>query len=59
MGNYYTPFPLRIAEETVAKMKWLAKTHHRSANKEMEVALEAYIADYEQRHGPIQIDEEL
>jgi len=59
MGNYYTPFPLRAAEETIAKMKWLGKKHHRSATKEMEVALEQYIAAYELQHGEIKIDGEL
>lgn len=59
MGNYYAPFSLRVAEETIAKMKQIAKAHHRSATKEMAVALEEYIAAYEREHGEINIDEEL
>ncbi|MEG1594068.1 MAG: Arc family DNA-binding protein [Oscillibacter sp.] len=55
MANYYAPFSLRVPEETVEKMKRIAATNHRSANKEMEVALEQYIAAYEQQLGPIQL----
>lgn len=58
MGNYYPPFSLRTSEETIGKMKYIAKKHHRSANSEMEVALEQYIADYEAVYGPIQLPEE-
>ncbi|EOS65417.1 hypothetical protein C816_02201 [Oscillibacter sp. 1-3] len=58
MGNYYTPFSLRVSEDVIAKMKWIGKIHHRSATKEMEVALEQYIAAYEKEHGTIKIEEE-
>ena len=44
MGNYYTPFSLRVSEDAIVKMKWIGKIHQRSATKEMEVALEQYIA---------------
>lgn len=39
-------------------MKWIGKIHYRSATKEMEAALEQYIAAYEKEHGTIKIEEE-
>ena len=52
MPNYFSPFSLRVSE------KIIAAKNHRSANKEMEVALERYIAAYEQEHGPIEVKKE-
>ena len=43
MANYYTPFSLRISEELLAKLKVIAVRNKRSANKEMEYALEQYV----------------
>lgn len=56
MGNYYTPFSLRVTEELLAKIKVIAVRNKRSANKEMEYALERYVEAFEERHGAIQID---
>ena len=56
MGNYYTPFSLRVTEELLAKIKVIAVRNKRSANKEMEYALERNVEAFEERHGDIQID---
>ena len=56
MGNYYTPFSLRVTEELLAKIKVIAVRNKRSADKEMEYALERYVEAFEERHGDIQID---
>ena len=58
MGNYYPPFSLRVSEEIIGKMKIIAVHNKRSANKEMEFALEEYIKNYESEHGEIVIAEE-
>lgn len=58
MANYYSPFSLRVSEEIIEKMKRIAAENHRSANKEMEVALERYIAVYERENGTIVIEKE-
>ena len=58
MANYYTPFFLRISEELLGKLKQLAAVHKRSANKEMEFALEQYVAAYEKDHGSISLPSE-
>lgn len=57
MGNYYQPFPLRISEELIEKIKVIAKNHKRSANKEMEFILEDYVKDYENEYGEIETEE--
>ena len=59
MPNYFTPFSLRVSEELLSKVKVIAVRNKRSANKEMEYALEQYVRDFEQRHGEISIDGDL
>ena len=46
---------MRVSEEMIGKIKIIAAKNHRSANKEIEAALERYIAAYEQEHGPIEV----
>lgn len=53
MANYYTPFSLRVSEELLDKVKQIAAANKRSANKEIEFALEQYVAAYEAEHGSI------
>ena len=55
MANYYTPFSLRVSEELLDKVKQLAAAHKRSANKEIEFALEQYVSAYEQEHESIRL----
>ena len=56
MANYYTPFSLRVSEELLSKVKVIAVRNKRSANKEMEYALEQYVKNFEERHGEINIE---
>lgn len=53
MGNYYTPFPLRVSEELMDKVKVIAAYNKHSANKEIEAVLLRYVREWEQRNGPI------
>ncbi len=50
MGNYYPPFSLRISEELLDKVKYIAAKNKRSANKEMEFAIEKYVKEYEKEN---------
>lgn len=59
MANYYTPFSLRVSEELLSKIKVIAVRNKRSANKEIEFALEEYVKAFEQRHGEIDIDGDI
>jgi len=53
MGNYFSPFSLRISEELLTKIKIIADRNHRSANKEIEYVLERYTEEYEKANGRI------
>lgn len=56
MANYYTPFSLRVAEDLLSKLKKIAAKNKRSANKEIEYALEQYVRDYEETFGEIEVE---
>ncbi len=56
-GNYYSPFSLRISENLLDKIKYIAEQNKRSANKEIEFALEQYIRKYEAENGQIELSE--
>ncbi len=58
-GNYYVPFSLRVPDDLLYKVKFTAKVHSRSANKEMEFILKQYIAQFERKFGPIDLPVDL
>lgn len=53
VGNSYAPFPLRISEELLSKVKKIAVKNKRSAHKEIEYVLEQYVAEFEKENGEI------
>ena len=57
MANYYAPFSLRVSEELLDKIKYIAAQNKRSANKEIEFVLEQYVRQYEQAHGVLDAEE--
>ena len=57
MSNYYAPFSLRVSEELLDKIKYIAAQNKRSANKEIEFVLEQYVRQYEQAHGVLDVEE--
>ena len=56
MANYFQPFSLRISEELLDKVKYMAENNKRSANKEIEFALEQYVKAYEAERGKIELE---
>ncbi len=53
-GVYRNPqYALRIPEQTMDKLKYIAGHHGRSANKEIEQLILAHIAAYERKNGEI------
>ena len=54
-GNYYSPFSLRVSEEMLEKIKYIAEQNKRSANKEIEFVLAQYIRKYEAEFGEIEL----
>ncbi len=55
-GNYFSPFSLRISEELLEKIKFIAAMNKRSANKEIEFILENAVKDYEKNNGEISLN---
>ncbi|MBR1779182.1 MAG: Arc family DNA-binding protein [Clostridia bacterium] len=55
MGNYYSPFSLRVSEELIEEIKSIAKKNKRSTNKEIELALENHVREYENLNGKVSI----
>lgn len=53
MGNYFSPFSLRIPEELLEKIKVIAEKNKRSANKEIEFIISEYVCAYEEKNGTI------
>ena len=56
MANYFQPFSLRVSEELMEKLKYIAGKNKRSANKEIEFLLEQYVEAYEVKHGKIELE---
>lgn len=56
-GNYYSPFSLRISEELLDKIKFIADLNKRSANKEIEFILEDHVRKYEKENGAISTEQ--
>ncbi len=54
-GNYYPPFSLRISEDLINKIRFIATANKRSTNKEIEFVLEQYVNKYEIEKGTIRI----
>lgn len=48
---------IRMTDEIFFKMKIIAKLQKRSATKQIEQVLGEYINEFEQEHGPINLDE--
>ena len=46
---------LCLPEEIYEKVRYLAFVERRAVNMQIEHALSEYIAEYESRHGPIQL----
>lgn len=47
MKSQANPYPLRLEDEVMEKMKQIAKENGRSVNKEIEFALKKYIQAYQ------------
>ena len=58
MGKQANPYPLRLSEPTLSKVKTLAKLNDRSLNGQIENILKKYVAEYEKENGEIKTDSE-
>lgn len=51
-------YTLRIDRELFAKFRYVAEYEGRSANKEIEQMLKKRVAEFEKKHGEIQLDDD-
>ena len=49
-------YTLRIPQEYLDKIRYIAEKNGRSANREIELMIKSRIQEYEQQHGQIRID---
>lgn len=54
MGIQAAPYSLRLEPVVMEKLRFIAKDHGRSVNKEIEILARSHIAAYEAEHGVIQ-----
>ena len=55
MSVQANPYPLRLEQEHMDKIRALAKEGRRSINMQLCIAVETYLQDYEKEHGEIVI----
>ena len=48
-------YTLRVPQEYLDKIRYIAEENGRSANREIELMLKVRISDYEKKHGEIKI----
>ncbi len=58
MATEKRQFTLRLQEENFFKIKALSEKDRRSIAMEIEYILEQYIAEYEQKHGLLEVTHE-
>lgn len=58
-GKHKNPqFGLRIPEELMDKLKYIAEYNARSANREIELLVRAHVGRFEKKHGVIELTPE-
>ncbi|MGN0630169.1 MAG: hypothetical protein ACI4JN_02465 [Ruminococcus sp.] len=57
MASDIVKFTLRTDSELMRKFQYVAEYNARSANRELEVLMRKHIAEFEQKHGKIEIEE--
>jgi len=55
MAKQLNPYPLRLDEILMAKVKVIASEQRRSINMEIERMVELAVAQYEKEHGEIHV----
>lgn len=50
-------YTLRMPKENLQKIRYIAEENGRSANKEIELMVKQRIKEYEQKNGPINLDD--
>ncbi len=58
MSVQSNPYPLRLEQEYMDKIRVLAKEERRSINMQLCIAVESYLEQYEKEHGEIHLPDE-
>lgn len=58
MSVQSNPYPLRLEEQYMNKIRVLAKEGRRSINMQLCIAVESYLEQYEKEHGAIPVPAE-
>lgn len=56
MSSDLVKFSLRVEPELLEKFRYIAEYNARSANRELEVIMKRYIAEFEKTVGKIEIE---
>ena len=56
MPSNTSKFTLRIDQQTLEKLRYIADNNFRTVNKELEMIIKAHIAAYETKNGEIKVD---
>lgn len=59
ISNKQAKYTLRIDAQLLRALKYIAEYEGRSANREIEVLIKRYIAEFEKKNGKIEIDWEI
>lgn len=55
MRSNLSKFTLRVPPELLNKFQYVAEYNARSANRELESLMKEHIADFEEKHGKIEL----
>ena len=53
MPSNMPKFTLRVDQQTLEKLRYIADNNFRTVNKELEMLIKSHIAAYEKEHGAI------
>ncbi|AJQ28763.1 Arc family DNA-binding protein [Pelosinus fermentans] len=56
MPSKMPKFTLRINQESLEKLRYIADNNFRTVNKELEMLIKTHISTYEKEHGVIKVE---
>lgn len=59
ISNKQAKYTLRIDAQLLRALRYIAEYEGRSANREIEVLIKRFIAEFEKKNGKIEIDWEI
>ena len=59
ISNKQAKYTLRIDAQLLRALRYIAEYEGRSANREIEVLIKRYVAEFEKKNGKIEVDWEI